>query len=166
MSHHAAIFMFQNVAVVHEIANLRKRNAYLHWRDLAFSAPPGRYGSVAFAGSMRDGHVVNQRSGLAVARRRGQHSKLGLMHMEVVILGSDVDQFPWLLDGMIARAEWETHIDIRVIEGRNLLEGSRHRPSARVHLFIAKAEAVFNSSGHTKENASEVARWERFTLRR
>jgi hypothetical protein len=43
MSHHPAILMFQNVAVVHEIPHLRKRNAQLHWRNLAFSAPPTRY---------------------------------------------------------------------------------------------------------------------------
>jgi len=71
-----------------------------------------------------------------------QHRELGLVHVEVALFASHVDEFPQLGGGLIAGGEGKADVDERGIERRDVLEGAGDRIAMRIDLFIAEPESV------------------------
>ena len=142
VGHHAAVLVLADVAVVDEVSRLGEGNSDNHGGNPAASVAPLPDCSIAGGASVGDGDIIHALACVAGRGVFGQHKELGLVHMEVVRLGRDVDQLPLLGDRRVVRAERETDADDGWIEGSDVFEGAGDGMTVLVHLLIAEALAV------------------------
>ncbi len=117
VSHHAAVLMLADVAVIDKVANFGEGNRHEHRRHLACAVTPFHYRSITGCASAGKGHVVHHCSAIADGRAFGKHKEFGLVHVEVVRFTCRVDQFPNFGRCLIAGSEWEAHVDECRVEG-------------------------------------------------
>ncbi len=110
MCHHSAVFVFQNMAVIDEVAELGERDFDHDRCHVACTAAPRSNGSIAGRTTVINREIVHQCAGFVAASRRWLHyTKPGLVYVKVVVFAGHVDQFPGLLHGLVAGRQREAN---------------------------------------------------------
>src|SRR6185437_5323159 len=155
--HHATVLMFQDVAVIDKIANLRKRNLDLDRRHLAGSALPGRDATVAFRTAVIHRHVIHHTAAVATGRIGWQHAKAGLVNMEVVVLPGDIHKLPAFGHRPVPCCKWQAYADGEVVKWLDVLEGTCDRLAMLIQLLVAQTKAIRLSRRHAEINPAHVS---------
>jgi len=145
------------VAVVHEVADFRERDAHVDRIHLACSGTPRCHGAIASGAAVQHRHVVHQRVGRSGSGACRKNLELGLVDMEIMVLAGHVHQFPQFIRGVVAWRQRQAYADKRVIERRDILESSGNGFSLRIRFFVADAEPVGIVVRHAEEDATAVS---------